>query len=356
MKILRAKDSEQRTLDGARGIASDPVDASYWPRSIGLRVLIAACYFVLIPTGLLPMPTGWWLLSGGGLLVYSFLMFSAFMRWPDKKWIHSDLGPYLDAAIITLAVVAVANTDYPVWIGYLLVIMSLSLFHDARYLLWYAMFVVGMFWLGIAGAQVLRDGDVSWRISSIASIMYVFTAMNCEVISSSTRRLREMVTLASMTDPLTGLHNRRRFDEALDAAERDGRQRLLAVIMYDIDNFKHFNEEFGHVHADGILTRVAEELRECFRDADSVARYGGDELIVLATVETVAGAIAVAERSLEQVRSRVGVNMSAGVALYPDCAATLEAAVAAADAALGRAKRAGKFRAQPAPPVAADAA
>jgi len=151
---------------GARSPYTDPVDASYWPRSIGLRVLIAACYFVLIPAGLLPMPVGWWLLSGGGLLLYSFLMFSAFMRWPEKKWIHTDLGPYLDAAMITLAVVAVADTDYPVWIGYLLVIMSLSLFHDARYLLWYAVFAVGMFWLGIAGAQALRDADVSWRISS----------------------------------------------------------------------------------------------------------------------------------------------------------------------------------------------
>ena len=135
MKILRAKDSEQRVPNGARSPYTDPVDASYWPRSIGLRVLIAACYFVLIPAGLLPMPVGWWLLSGGGLLLYSFLMFSAFMRWPEKKWIHTDLGPYLDAAMITLAVVAVADTDYPVWIGYLLVIMSLSLFHDARYLL-----------------------------------------------------------------------------------------------------------------------------------------------------------------------------------------------------------------------------
>lgn len=356
MSIGKAENSGPRALGGARSIATDAVDASYWPRSIGLRVLIAACYFVLIPLELLPMPTAWWLLSGGGLLGYSFLMFSAFMRWPDKKWIHTDLGPYLDAGIITLAVVAVANTDYPVWIGYLLVIMSLSLFHNARYLLWYALFAVGMFWIGIAGAQAFRDGEVSWRISIIASIMYIFTAMNCEVISSSTRRLREMVTLASMTDPLTGLHNRRRFREALDAAEREGAQRSLAVIMYDIDNFKRFNEELGHVHADGVLTRVAAELQHCFRDADSVARYGGDELIVLAQVATVEEAVGVAERSLEQVRSRAGVNMSAGVALYPGCADTLEGAVEAADTALGRAKRAGKFRADAAPLLAADAA
>ena len=213
-----------------------------------------------------------------------------------------------------------------------------------------------MFWLGIAGAQALRDADVSWRISIIASIMYIFTAMNCEVISSSTRRLREMVTLASNTDPLTGLHNRRRFREALDAAEGAGSSRSLAVIMYDIDNFKRFNEELGHVHADGILTRVGEELRHCFRDADSVARYGGDELIVLAQVDTVADGMAVAQRSLEQVRTRVGIDLSAGVALYPACAPTLESAVAAADAALGTAKRAGKFRAHLAPLVAEAAA
>jgi diguanylate cyclase (GGDEF)-like protein len=332
----------------------DPVDPGYWPRSIGLRVVIAACYFVLIPLGLLPMPKAWWLVSGGGLLVYSFLMFSAFMRWPDKKWIHTNAGPYLDAIVVTVAIIAVAKPDYPIWIGYLLVIMALSTFHSTRYLLAYSLFAIAMFWGGIYIAHEFRTVAIDWRISGVASIMYVFTALNCDVISTSTGKLREMVVTASQTDPLTGLQNRRRFQEILSS--HDGPTSTLAVIMIDIDNFKQINEELGHVHADGVLVRICGELQRSFRGADSVARYGGDEFVVLAHVETAEDAISMSERCLEQVRSRVGINLSAGVAIFPLHASMLDDAVREADRALGRAKRGGKNRVVLATPYAADEA
>lgn len=348
MQMMTPEPASAEALHGADNLHAqhntmiDPVDPSYWPRAIGLRVVIAACYFVLIPAGLLPMSTTWWLASGGGLLLYSFVMFSALMRWPTKKWIHTDLGPYADAVFITLAVIAVAQPDYPIWIGYLLVIMSLSTFHNTRYLLAYSLFAIAMFWTGIFIGNELQAVAVDWRISSIASIMFVFTASNCEVISSSTGKLREMVITASQTDPLTGLQNRRRFQEILYS--HDGPTRPLAVIMFDIDDFKQFNEDLGHVHADGLLVRVCAELARSFRGADSVARYGGDEFVVLAHVESVGDAVKMGERCLDQVRSRVGVNLSAGVSVFPLHASTLDGAVRAADHALGRAKRAGKHR------------
>lgn len=320
----------------------DPVDPSYWPRSIGLRVVIAACYFVLIPLNLLPMSTAWWLVSGGGLLLYSFAMFSVFMRWPEKKWVHTDVGPYLDATIITIAIIAVAQPDYPIWIGYLLVIMSLSTFHSTPYLLAYSLFAIAMFWAGIYVAHEYRGVAVDWRTSGVASIMYIFTALNCDVISTSTGKLRKMVTTASQTDPLTGLQNRRHFREILYSHE--GTTRPLAIIMFDIDNFKEINEELGHVHADGVLVRICAELQRTFRGADSVARYGGDEFVVLAHVESIDDGIAIADRALEQVRSRLGMHLSAGLAVFPIHATTLDEAVREADHALGRAKRAGKRR------------
>src|SRR6185295_18664122 len=99
-------------------------------------------------------------------------------------------------------------------------------------------------------------------------------------------------------------------------------------------------ETYGHVHADGVLVRACDALRECFREADSVARYGGDELVVLAHVASAGDAAAVAERSLEHVRLQAGVELSVGVAVYPLNAITLDGAVTAADDALGAAKRA----------------
>jgi diguanylate cyclase (GGDEF)-like protein len=190
--------------------------------------------------------------------------------------------------------------------------------------------------------HLVERADVPWRITMIVSIMAVFTALNCDVIATSNRTLRARVRKASLTDPLTGLDNRRRFREVLDAHTEGNAP--LAVLMYDLDNFKEINEEHGHVYADSVLTSVAAEMRACFRDADTVARYGGDELIVLAHVAGIDDAISMAERSLVRVRSQVGVNMSAGVAVYPLTAPSLDAAVKDADDALGRAKHSGKAR------------
>lgn len=328
----------------------DVVDPGYWPRSIGLRVVIAAAYFMLIPMELLPMSTGWWLVSGGGLLLYSFLMFSIFMRWPDAKWIHRDVGPYTDAFFITLALVAVAEPDYPIWVGYFLVIMALSTFHSTRYVIAYSLFSVAMLWIGVLVTDALGRGAIDPRITGVASIMAIFTAMNCDVISTSTRKLREMVLEASMTDPLTGLQNRRRFREILDS--HSGPTRPLAVIMYDVDNFKQINETKGHVHADKVLISIGDELRKCFRDADAVARYGGDELIVLAHVDSTQDAVAMGQRSLDQVLAATGINLSAGVAVYPITTESLDDAVNCADQALGQAKRDGKARVHLSPELA----
>lgn len=322
--------------------AHDAVAPGYWPRSLGLRVLIAVSYFVLIPAGLLPMSAAWWLVSGGGLLVYSVAAFCHYAMRPNQLWLHKNVLPYADAVAVTLAIVALARLDQPIWIGYFLIITSLSTFHSSRYQLFFSVCCIAMLYAAAGTLHLAERADVPWRITVIVSIMAVFTALNCDVIATSNRTLRARVRKASLTDPLTGLDNRRRFREVLDAHSEGNAP--LAVLMYDLDNFKEINEEHGHVYADSVLTRVATEMRACFRDADTVARYGGDELIVLAHVAGIDDATSMAERSLVRVRSQVGVNMSAGVAVYPLTAASLDAAVKDADDALGRAKHSGKAR------------
>ena len=320
----------------------DVVDPGYWPRAIGLRVVIALTYCALILLNVLPMEFGWWLASSVGFLVYACAMLGIFVVWPDKVWIHRDVSPFSDVFVVTLAIVAVAQPDFPIFVGYYLIIMSLSTFHSTKYVVAFAAFSVANMWAGIAIADSLGRGEMNVQLSLVASFMAIFTAMNCDVISTSTRKLREMVLEASMTDPLTGLQNRRRFREILDAHNTPTRP--LAVIMYDVDNFKQINETKGHVHADTVLIAIGDELRTCFRDADAVARYGGDELIVLAHVDSTADAMVMGQRSLDRVRTATGINLSAGVAVYPITTESLDDAVNCADQALGQAKREGKAR------------
>jgi diguanylate cyclase (GGDEF)-like protein len=320
------------------------VDPSYWPRALGLRVVIAVSYVVLIPVGLLPMSTPWWLISGGGILIYSIAAFTYHLRRPDRTWVHKTASPYIDTLIVTLATVALARPSYPIWIGYLLIVSSLSAVQTTRYVVLFAFWAVAAYWAGIIVLDVTGRADPSWQIATVVSIMLMFTAMNSEVISTSNRRLQQLVLHASLTDPLTGLANRRRFREILDSHHTPD-ARPLAVLMYDVDDFKAINEEFGHVHADRVLVEICDALRAVMRDADVVARYGGDELVVLAHVTSVDEAAAIGERSLAHIRSTTSMELSLGVAVYPITASTIDEAVEAADHALGQAKRSGKARA-----------
>lgn len=319
------------------------VDPLYWPRALGLRVVIAALYFILVPAGLLPMSTEWWLASAVPLLVHSIIMLALYLRWPQRVWLHSHLSPIIDTAMITVAVVALARPEYPIWVGYALVISSLSAVRSTRFVLLFSLWTLAAYWTGELALEALGRADNSWQLSAVVSIMIAFTAANADVISSSNRRLREMVLAASLTDPLTGLANRRRLRQIVDAHEGDP-GRPLAVLMYDIDNFKQLNEEHGHVYADDVLVRVCTELRRTFRDADAVARYGGDELVVLAHVDSPDEAVAMGQRSLDHIRDVCGVELSLGVAIYPSNSPSLDAAIKAADDALRMAKQAGKHR------------
>ena len=160
---------------------------------------------------------------------------------------------------------------------------------------------------------------------------------------------------SSGTDDLTNLANRRTFTEAASAelvrARRSGR--ALAVALVDIDDFKEVNDTYGHSTGDRVLSRVADELREHFREIDLPARLGGDEFAVLLPETELAGAREAAERfvaalaasEFDEGRSQLGrVTASAGIAAAADL--DLRALVEAADRALYRAKKEGKNRVQ----------
>jgi diguanylate cyclase (GGDEF)-like protein len=155
-------------------------------------------------------------------------------------------------------------------------------------------------------------------------------------------------------DPLTDLPNRWLFNDRLDQALRRGqRQREMVALHYcDLDDFKAVNDGFGHLTGDRLLVAVAQRLRTCVRDSDTLARIGGDEFAVVQSgISDRAGAALLAERMLAALGAplvidghSLPVSASIGIALYPDHAASPEQLHQAADQALYRAKAAGPAR------------
>jgi diguanylate cyclase (GGDEF)-like protein len=168
-------------------------------------------------------------------------------------------------------------------------------------------------------------------------------------------KLQEMLRTQSIRDPLSGLFNRRylevSFERELARAQR--RHSALSVVMIDIDFFKKFNDTYGHEAGDLLLREFGEFLRGHCRGEDIACRYGGEEFTLLLPEAPLEAALQRAEQlRLDVSRLRLeyrrqplpGISFSAGVASYPGHGENKEDLLRSADAALYRAKKAGRNR------------
>jgi diguanylate cyclase (GGDEF)-like protein len=184
--------------------------------------------------------------------------------------------------------------------------------------------------------------DVMASVSVVSVVILTLVNRNDQLLTQLTDEAR--------TDALTGLLNRRGFDERasleLAHARREGRS--IAVVAFDIDYFKRINDEWGHEIGDRVLVRIGELLTAQSRDIDVTARFGGEEFVVLLPgrdsseaevfAERIRGALA-ADGSAELPSVRVSAGILAAVA--PD---NVEAMLQGADSALYEAKRTGRDR------------
>jgi diguanylate cyclase (GGDEF)-like protein len=199
--------------------------------------------------------------------------------------------------------------------------------------------------------SVARDGR---RFATAERELFHYLAGQAAV-SLDNVGLHETVERQAVTDELTGLANRRRFEETLESEVERFRRfgQPLALVLLDIDNFKIVNDTHGHQQGDVVLREVARVLRESSREVDEPARYGGEELAVVLPGTDLEGAVNLAERvrrGIEALEVRVGTNgplrvtASLGVATLPGSGYDARSLVEAADDALYRAKRLGKNR------------
>jgi diguanylate cyclase (GGDEF)-like protein len=163
--------------------------------------------------------------------------------------------------------------------------------------------------------------------------------------------LLEHLQRSALTDGLTGVANRRAFDDALtrEVALAGRTDAPLAVIILDLDKFKSLNDTYGHLAGDDVLRGVGAALRQCTRQGDLIARYGGEEFVLLLPGATADDAVVTARRVREVLRGVDGprtITASLGIAGLPAHGTAGPELLAAADAALYEAKEGGRDQAR----------
>jgi len=214
----------------------------------------------------------------------------------------------------------------------------------------------------VAGLRIGADDFLAKPFAEAELLARCAAMLRIKRLQDELRVTQKKLEEQSITDALTGLRNRRFFDERLH--EEFGRaQRYsdpVSLIMLDLDHFKRVNDRHGHQTGDLVLRESAELIRASLRDPDIPARYGGEEFAVILPKTHVQGALAVAERVWRAIGNkvfrhsveRVGetspavelrVTVSIGVAFFPSKdIASAELLVKYADEALYQAKRSGR--------------
>jgi diguanylate cyclase (GGDEF)-like protein len=314
----------------------------------------------------------WWLGDASGALLFAPLI----IAWYDDPRVRWNRAQAVEASLLLGCIIVLSQAVFGGWGQYQFIrYPSLSM----PLLLWPA-FRFGpretctatflLFLLALAGT-IEGQGPFSSAtpfatMLSLQTFVGVLALTTMAAAATNSARLRSAAALARSErelraanarlnvecthDPLTGVANRRGFAERLRAEmERSRRQSIpLAMLMIDVDRFRRHNQELGHCAADEVLRAVATLLKGQLRACDHLARYGGDEFVVLLPGTDIVGARATAERCRKTVErsewQRRHVTVSIGATAIQIDDERDEDVLSIADQALFRAKAAGRNR------------
>jgi diguanylate cyclase (GGDEF)-like protein len=194
---------------------------------------------------------------------------------------------------------------------------------------------------------ICRGSDFDEREKNLLGVVSTMTA-----VALNNTRSFESITFSASTDPLTKLFNigyfKERLQEELNRARRF--QHSVSITIIDLDKFKDFNDSLGHQAGDQLLIKLAGIFKEHFEDTDIIARYGGDEFIVMCPEIKKQDTARIVENLLHDLemydfahgQSRHRITFSAGVASFPDDGSTVSELIRSADEALYEAKGLGR--------------
>lgn len=193
-----------------------------------------------------------------------------------------------------------------------------------------------------------------WDVEEMQSLFSTYVGL----VASALHRVRlmDMSRHAAITDELTGVYNRRFFDETLEKQIllEKRRKEPLSLLIMDIDHFKNFNDSYGHIAGDRVLKQLTMNVRDSIRGSDILARYGGEEFVVIMPDTGLSNARKKADKIRRNVESMnldnivsgqsLKMTISIGVSSFPEHGTEFNTLVASADGALYKAKESGRNR------------
>ena len=298
-------------------------------RSAVIQTMLGFACFVLIfrYTNFYRMETRWKL----AVETWGMIIFISWMLW-HTGLVHSPL-----INLYLLVIIACALT-----LGKLVTFMELAL--------------ISCWYLNMA---YVSYGDDVFSLKTFSELMstfspFVLTGYLTTMLSSDIHYARQQIVAEAETDELTRLPNMRAFNTLLhrENTRFNRYNKPFSIMMIDIDDLKAVNDRFGHETGNRLIVMVANSINERIRNADVVARYGGDEFIMLLP-ETEAGQLrelaeriraAVENTAFDELGNRVSTTVSIGVASCPTDAVSPKELIHKADSALYRSKHAGRNR------------
>jgi diguanylate cyclase (GGDEF)-like protein len=271
-----------------------------------------------------------------------FFMWHA-TRVPHAPW-RQRTTMWVDIGMATLAGLADASVSSPAFLVYLMVILGNGMRYGLR--------LFGEAVVGSLGTAALLVGQRLFDYVSIFSVSAVFFVVFFAIIvlysyslTAKIERARTKLAHERNVDALTGLLNRRalieRATHLFKSHEAHGGESVL--LFADLDGFKAVNDTYGHHVGDRVLSAVAERIAKSVRSVDLVARYGGDEFILILPGTTQEGGESVARRVRQEIddwarETGIDFGVSIGLGRYPDHGADLETVIASVDKAMYRSK------------------
>jgi diguanylate cyclase (GGDEF)-like protein len=286
----------------------------------------------------------------------AFVMLFRYMNFQtrESRW-KLAIETWAMITFITIVLMHTGLAESPLLNLYLLVIIACAITLGKIMTLLEVMLIACCYlYLGYLSYSVGLFAPETFTILMAKFSPFLLVAYVTSMLASDIQHAKQHITLLSNTDDLTGLLNMRAFNNIMDkeVARVTRYTHPFTVVMIDVDGLKSINDQYGHTTGSRLITTIAQSIKDSVRTTDVLARYGGDEFVVLMTHTSTEHARMAAERirtaihntSFDMKSNRISTTVSVGIASFPDGVADATEVLDKADIALYKSKQSGRDR------------